>query len=720
MNEAVFAEEKEALAGTLIKIRAESKIAKEHYDSAYEELMAARSGDPDKLPVREMLYSQCKMTMSHLLSASLKPYFTRIDCSEKPGETDVCYIGRHGVTDSRTLEVVVHDWRAPISNLYYSGQLGHVSYEAPDGKIEGELTLKRQFEIENGELISVFDTDIVSQDSYLQRALSSMSSEKLKDIVSTIQSEQNLVIRHPLTRNLVVQGVAGSGKTTIALHRVAYLLYAYEGRLRAERMLILAPSPLFLNYISGVLPDLGVDNIRQTTYNLFLTDFLALRPSALKAGHHGKTEGDIGNISRLKGSMTFARALQTYLDNFEKSIIPEEGFTFGPLPVLSKQEADRILLVDEMPFPMKQRLEGFKKQLSRRVSAAASKICAWYKDETARRVEIMRKKLGDTPEFTAKTRALYTSLSARLEETKAQCTPFVNECMKKLPSLDIFDLYRAFLENLTGELSEAAAYTLSYLKPGYVEPEDLAPLALIAMSVRETVSLPIRHIVIDECQDLSPIQILFLKKCMPDATFTLVGDLMQGITENRGVSSWEEITQDVLGEKCDYTALNTSYRITSEIMEAAFRVSGRFTDTKDLKVVRGGSPVTYRVFSDKKEQAALIREEIERYRSLGCASVGILCKDEKEAATLNKNLDGIEGLRLLTATDTEFGGGLYVTDARCAKGLEFDAVIAADASDQRFCDTLTDARLLYVCLTRPLHHLTVLYEKALTPLLGEN
>lgn len=718
MTEAILNEEKSTLEKTLQIIKSESKIAAEEYENARNALMSARSGDPDMLPYREMAFSQSKLTMSHLASASLAPYFTRVDFSEKPGQTEVCYIGKHGVTQSKTTEIAVYDWRAPIANLYYSGQLGHVSYEAPDGKIEGELSLKRQFEIEDGKLLNVFDTDIVSQDSHLQRALSSMSAEKLKDIVSTIQSEQNLVIRHPLTRSLVVQGVAGSGKTTIALHRVAYLLYAYSGRLRAERMMILAPCPLFLNYISGVLPDLGVENIRQTTYDIFLSDFLALRKGALKAGHHGKNAGNIDRISRIKGSLAFGKALHEFLDRFERSIIPEEGFTFGPLPVYTKADADRFLLVDENHFPMKYRLDEFKKQLTYRVKNACAQICDWYKGETARRAEAMRKKYPEGDELTMKTRALYTNLSKRVEETKAQCPIFVNACMKNLPSIDIFDLYRSFLSGLEGEAKAAAEYTLSYLKPGCVENEDLAPLGLIALRMRETMSLPIRHIVIDECQDLSPLQICFLKQYMPDATFTLVGDLMQGVSESRGVSDWSEITREVLGEKCDFVSLTTSYRSTKEIMEAAFRVSGKYQDSSALRVVRSGSPVTYCSFKDKAEQAALIRGEIERLHTLGCKSIGIICKEAKDAGTLYEALSGTVALRLLTPEETDFGGGLYVTDVRMAKGLEFDAVIAADASSKLFTDTLADAQMLYVCLTRPLHRLTVLYEHTLTPLLA--
>ena len=153
-----------------------------------------------------------------------------------------------------------------MANLYYAGQIGEISYEAPDGRVEGELLLKRQFGIEDGVLRTIFDTDLASQDEYLQSVLGAMSGDKLKDIVTTIQAEQNFVIRYPLSRTLIVQGVAGSGKTTIALHRIAYLLYAYKDQVRPEHMLILAPNPLFLNFIAGVLPDLGVEQVKQSTF----------------------------------------------------------------------------------------------------------------------------------------------------------------------------------------------------------------------------------------------------------------------------------------------------------------------------------------------------------------------------------------------------------------------------------------------------------------------
>ncbi|MDD6932843.1 MAG: DNA helicase, partial [Eubacteriales bacterium] len=277
---------------------------------------------------------------------------------------------------SDTLESQVIDWRAPVANLYYSGQIGPLKYTAPDGEVEGELTLKRQFGIEDSRLISIFDTDIVAQDKYLKDVLSQTTGDRLKEIITTIQAEQNYVIRYPLEKNLVVQGVAGSGKTTIALHRIAYLLYTYQKRLQPENMLILAPSPLFLNFISQVLPDLGVESVRQTTFPRFVQQILG--PACPKTAD---SSGEIhqmlslpaqelearSRVMRYKGSTEFMRRLEKWLDDYEARFPLEEGLKFGPVVLYTPEELRKFLLEDEKPFPLRRRLEELKKQLKLRV-----------------------------------------------------------------------------------------------------------------------------------------------------------------------------------------------------------------------------------------------------------------------------------------------------------------------------------------------------------------
>lgn len=222
LNHPAAARERAHLAETLRLIAAQREIAARDTEAAQKALDAARRSDPDALPVREMMYAHAMQTTRGLELSARKPYFTRIDFTENGGEANTYYIGKYGVLHPETMETVVVDWRAPAANLYYSGQIGPMKYEAPDGTVEGELTLKRQFGIEDGELQSIFDADLVTQEAYLQAALSAMSGDRLREIVTTIQAEQNYVISCPLNRTLVVQGAAGSGKTTIALHRIAY------------------------------------------------------------------------------------------------------------------------------------------------------------------------------------------------------------------------------------------------------------------------------------------------------------------------------------------------------------------------------------------------------------------------------------------------------------------------------------------------------------------
>lgn len=725
MQEA-FAAENEHLVSVLRSIDSLVHQTETETESAYDQMMSVRASEPDLLPIREMIYFETKRKLEHLRRSGSRPYFTRIDFAENNESPLTCYIGKYGVMDPASHTPIVYDWRAPISNLYYCGQLGHVNYQAPDGTVEGELLLKRQLEIEKGKLLSVFDTDIVSQDSYLQKALSAQSGQRLKDIVTTIQSEQNIIIRHPLHHDLIVQGAAGSGKTTVALHRIAYLLYAYADRLKPERMLVLAPSPLFLDYISGVLPDLGVENTAQTTYCNYFSDWLGLKSNVPDASARleersraSASERDkMDRISSAKGSLAFRDALEAYLERYEHSFVPENGIVFGPAALWSKAEAEKFLLVDEAPFPMTRRVAQFKQQLTKRANAAVRSINAWFKSETDRRAQIMRQKLtGD--ELNLKLKSLYESRDARIAENNAQIKSFVDSCIKAMPPTEPLAVYREFLGSLAGDpaLGEAAADTLEKLKAKKIQSEDLAPLAVIALRTRENENFAYRHIVIDEAQDLSPMQIHALKLCQPEASFTLVGDLMQGITANRGVERWEEITQGVFDGKSDLAVLSTSYRSTVPIMKEAFKAARGLQDNGSIRVIRSGNACTYRRAVSPEDKCDAIRAAISNLRSEGYESIAVITSGPDESIKVFSNLSEEIGAVLLRSDMSGFASGVYVTDAAAAKGLEFDAVVLSDAGEKYYSSSVHDARLLYVAITRALHSLTVVYTGSLTPLL---
>ena len=703
--EEIFALEKAHLEEMQAYIRARIVRAEAELTQAYDELMQARSGDPDRLPAREMLYYNAKTRLDSLRFALEKTYFTRVDFTADGGEKEVIYIGKHGVGDDDGRSQYVCDWRAPVANLYYSGQLGRVSYTAPDGCVQGEMSLKRQLEIEKGELKRVFDTDIVSQDAYLQQALSQATGNRLTDIVSTIQSEQNLVIREPLHRNLLVQGAAGSGKTTVALHRIAYLLYAFRDRLTPERMLIMAPSPLFLDYIRDVLPELGVENVQQGTFESFFMDWMGLKQKLF-----APEEDASFREGRVKGSRAFFEKLEAFLDDYEKRFTAAEGLAFGPVRLWEKSEMERFIRVDEAGLPMKRRVEEFQKQLSKRTRAAARSIVAWLKAETQRRAAVLKQRLPEGEELSSRLRTLAASLDKRCKETEAEIKPFVEKCIRALPSTEPVEVYGEFLKTVlpADEAGSSAERTLAYIETcRKLEFDDLAALVLICLRMREMPPVRFRHVVIDEAQDLSFMQYKALRACQKEATFTILGDTMQGLPGRRGVEDWNAVSDGIFGGTCLYRELTTSYRSTKQIMEEAFKAGSVYADCSRIRVIRSGEDCAFVRVKTERERLETIADLLRREAGPG-RTVAVLEKDAGHAKQLAQKLPAEVNARLLTGTLKNYGPGVYVSSAMEAKGLQFDAVVIADASEGVYGGDQENARILYVAMTRALHKLYVL------------
>ena len=688
----------------------------------------------DLLGVRQIMFDRSEQVVRNMAAARLRPYFTRVNFTEESGVKQVYYIGKHSVFRPNSVEPAVIDWRSPIANLYYSGQVGKMHYVAPDGEVRGELTLKRQFGIENGELISIFDTDVVSKDAYLQSVLGATTGERLRDIVTSIQAEQNIVIRHPANVTLVVQGVAGSGKTTIALHRIAYLLYTLQDSLRPEHVLILAPNPLFLNFIAGVLPDLGVEKVRQTTFPLLVSGWLGkLLPRVNTADQTDRLlalppdeREDFIDMMHYKGSLEFTRRLDQWLDAFEERLPPQDALKFGPFTLFTPEQTRAFLVEGEKPFPFTVRIERFKKELTQRAKEAAGKVNAWLEAETQRRADALHA-LPDSPQRRERLFKLYQSRDQRLKETNERVRPFVDEVMKAFPALRPIELYRAFLTDLLSEsdpdspVCAAAEYTLERVG-SRVELEDVAPIALIALRAHPLERMDIRHIVIDEAQDFSPAEFLLLRRMTHNAPMTVVGDLMQGIRSWRGLTDWRTLTDDLLGGKAVTHALVTSYRNTVEIMNTALRVALKRPvpgQTEVKPVLRHGPEPEIIAFSKPAEQTAQIERLIRAWQSDNVKTIAVIDRTDAQLKALLKALPADLNARILDVNGELYEGGVLLARAGDIKGFEFDGVIIANASEARFPNTKLDARLLYVCLTRPLHRLACLYEKTLTPLLAE-
>ncbi len=694
-----------------------------------EALTGAKAGECMDVRMEEDPDEQVQVTMNRLryqldrlrqLSmASGQAYFARLDFTPSGQKPETWYLGRWGVLDPVTLTPVVVDWRSPAANLYYSGQIGRMDYEAPDGRVEGELTLKRMLTVKQRELISLFDSGIVSQEAYLQGVLGSVSTDRLREIVTTIQAEQNIVIRHPLAEHLLVQGAAGSGKTTIALHRIAYLLYTFRNSLKPENMMILAPNPLFLSYISQVLPDLGVERVVQTTFEGWCREGMGRRmPKILRESRleknlslTGAEREKTGRILRMKGSLATMKKLEAWLEHLQETVLPPNGMKMAGVVLLDRPEMERIFLKDLRYFPLEQRISELRKIVRKRVQGAVSLLKDQYAANAEQIAGRIRSGLREGAQRQQKLRELYETRDQRYREIDARAEAYLNGYREKFTLPDLAGLYRAFLEECAPEL---------ITEDDSLRQEDLPMLVMICRAVFGLKTKPMKHIVIDECQDFSPFQVALLKKVNPAATFSLVGDLYQGIRADEGIRSWDEWKGPVFDHRADLKQLTVSYRNTVEIMDLAQAVAARWPidgicETKPV-LRHGEEPRIVRAQSEK-ERLALIRDQVRAWQAEGYHSIALIEKTAEQAGALFRRIGAELGARLLSETDAEYLGGVMILPASIAKGMEFDCVGVCDASAESFPDDEFLCRVLYVMMTRPLHRLCVWHKGDPSPML---
>lgn len=665
-------------------------------------------------------------TLHQLRLSKNAPYFARLDFTPapgtpalgglRPGEKSPVYIGRWGVLQTPEYRVCVHDWRSPVANLYYSGQIGPVSYDAPDGAVRGELSLKRMFTIEGGRLLGMQDTGVVGQETFLTDALSQVTTARLREVVTTIQAEQNTVIRSSPTAPLLVQGVAGSGKTTIALHRVAWILYRLQKTLRPEHMLILAPNPLFLSYISRVLPDLGVDEVRQQTFAQLCAQLLGKRmpkllPGAgveerLRMSREGRDALDAA--LRLKGSLRLYEALCAFLAEWEESCIPRVNVKLGERVLVSAEDLRRYVLTSFRPLPLAVRIRKTRGVVSARLDEAVGQVRERLEAMAQDRLDALLRALPDGPERRERATRLLEARDSRLEELRQKRTALLRDYDALWGSTELLPVYAAFWEWLARRdpaYAPAAERTLPLLAKKRVYPEDLPALLVIARALYGIERPDIRHVVIDEAQDISPLQVKVLRDLVGHDAFTLVGDLCQGIGGDAGLRGWDALMEGVFVKTPALVRLSTAYRSTVEIMQTAFSVLSRHPVPgagEARPVLRHGpAPARIRIKSEK-ERASAALAQAEAWQKEGFGNIAVIVKLPEAARALAARLPGA---RLVTRGDDSFVGGLQVLDASLVKGLEFDCVLIADADPSTYPDEPFYAKLFYVLCTRPLHRL---------------
>lgn len=665
----------------------------------------------------EFITQQFLRRLKVLILIKDKPYFARVDFKPQNEAAERLYLGKTSVVNEKGGSVVV-DWRAPISTLYYEGRVGRAAYTCPDGTVEGEITLKRQFEIEDRRLLGYNDIDITFDEELLKPYLSVSSNTRLKNIIATIQAEQNRIIRAGLLKPLIVQGVAGSGKTTVALHRIAYLIYA--ANIPPEQFLIIAPNALFLDYISGVLPDLGVENVNQKTYDAFAQEFLGKK---LRVEDPGEKLGRILGgenaeletaASEFKSSLRFRGAVQAYLADVERELLPRENFCVGRFSVCGYEQLLQMFTKDFAASPMKTRLEFIKKRLADLISDSAHRAVAEIDADRRRRISALP---GGLPpeEAKARRRQIYERDEGAVHDFLSGGKDALKSYFKKISLPSALECYARLLTEkgllakyAGGEREDVLAFVSARARKsakGAVEYEDLAALICIQNRVCGAKQhFSIRHVVIDEAQDLSEFQLLALKEALGCGSMTVLGDVAQGIYAYRGTSDWHALAEKVFGPSCDFAMLKKSYRSTVEIMEQANRVvakaGGLSEDHLAEPVIRSGEPVRYRRMGSKGEIAAEIARRIGELQAQGHRNIAVVCKTAREcagfAALLKKHLPDFSALE-----GKAYSGGVSVVSASLVKGLEFDAVLIADAHLYRENDLET--KLLYVTMTRAMH-----------------
>lgn len=747
-NHPAYKEELERCRYTLDYIEKSLKRALEKREKIGNELESVKkhmsgdsSADYTSIMVNTMLHDTLALKVKNLYTARCKPYFARVDYKESGVDSaEKLYIGKMSLSRDEDHVIVIVDWRAPIANLYYEGRLGPSSYDCPDGLIEGELLLKRQFSINDGNLDEIFDIDITTNDEFLQTYLGANAENRLKEIVSTIQEEQNRIVRAPMWKPLIVQGVAGSGKTTIALHRIAYLIYTFEKNFDPENFMIIAPNRLFLNYISEVLPELGVERVKQTTFEDFSMELIGKKFMLIDSNeklnmfvNHNVTEEQIvynnkvRNASILKTSMDFKNIIDEYLKEIELCFIPKKDIMLGTKVIFPYEEINKLFLTQYGMWPIAQRMNEIKKSITTRLKASKEQFIQQIHAECDKKVARARVGISDESERQKCILQAFEKRDSVLDKIEMASKSLVKEYIGSLPKLSPYQYYVDLMNNaevfdrIAGKYTDAEIcsftrdYTLAILNSKRIEQEDLAPIIYLKYKIYGMdEKIPVRHIVIDEAQDFSAFQFYVMKKIVKDSSFTILGDLCQGIHFYRGVRSWDEIVNNVFdGKRCEFLTLEQSYRTTYEIMEAANSVMEKLPNndlTRAKPVIRHGDPVEYIQKNDIANVAEDIVNKIEQAKRQGHKTIAIICKTMEECyqlLPLIKRAD--KNISIITGNEKEYKSGIVVVPSYLSKGLEFDVVLISNASSVNYTTSDLDIKLLYVAMTRPLHKLCVYY-----------
>lgn len=706
------------------------------------------------LILAEQIFDFTNKSLTKYEEAQYNPYFARIDFRERRRDVESFYIGKHGLNDHNNNEEIVIDWRAPIANLYYSGTFGEAFYTSPMGVIDGELTLKRKFLIKNGTLEKIYDEGVnelilkTSEegdeliDQFLKVNLEQNMNKKLKEVVSTIQKEQNEIIRAFKNKPIIIQGSAGSGKTTVALHRLAYLIYTYSQDSENQNILVVAPNKLFLEYISEVLPNLGVHNVKQNTYEELCQEILKDRnrvitkdeklSKIIEESNEDQYIKLMINSSKFKGSLLFKSILDRYIKYIEAidsdvTSIMVEGYT-----LFSSKEIKKLYIRNLAHLSIVKRKEEinkyFKLRLKEKLIELRSSIDSEYNYKIMDIKSMNSLSDKEKREMIVKT---YDERDFRKKNLNLNSNKAIKEFFKTWQKIDFYKCYIELFTNeeLFNKLTEGKIpqQLYEFMKEEIVinknkkliDSDDLSALVYLQLKLEGIDNGNFMHMVVDEAQDYSYFQLYILDEISKNHSMTIVGDLGQGIYNYKGINSWNKVMDLIFKSDATYVTLSQSYRSTVEIIDFANRVlvKQNLNISPATPVLRHGEkPRIVNVEYDEVEKIdGIIKEVLDK----GKSTVALICKTHGECMEIYNKLreSSIYAWSLIDENENSIREDYLIIPSYMTKGLEFDATIIYNCDDDNYKDCDLDKKLLYVALTRALHLQYVTYKTILTKLL---
>lgn len=679
------------------------------------------------LAERETSWKNATSRLDILKKLEKKPYFARLNIQEGTNKKETIYIGLGSFAD-RPEHFMVYDWRAPISSVYYDGGLGDVTYQTPDGNQTVDVSLKRQFVIEDGQIETIFDTDEAVGDQMLLDVLNDSADTKMKSIVTTIQKEQNQIIRDVKAELLFVQGAAGSGKTSAVLQRVAYLLYRYRGNLTASQVVLFSPNQLFNDYIDQVLPELGEQNMVQMTYFQYASRRLPnMQVETLQERFEEDNAPAKKRIQVLKNSLAFFNASTAYSEHLEQADMKFRDIKFNNEVFISKDKIKAIYYKYNENYHLRTRLEATReslvKLLNRRIEAEAK--LEWVEKAIQ---DMSKEQLNDLygdqdrefasgdKEMRFLTRTLvmrqFTSVHRAIVRNRflnisSQYVNFLHNVPKYLNLSD----YNVTLEEWQADVAEVVLR----LKNRQISMHDVTPyLYLFDRMTGKHGETDVRYVFIDEIQDYTAFQLAFLKEGFPRAKFTLLGDLNQAIfTKENSKSLLSELGHLFPADKTKVVQLTKSYRSTQQITDFTKEVLINGESVTSFN--RQGDLPTMTVDNNSDKLVHDLEKQVQQNVD-DHLTTAIIAKSLAECTELYEQLqaDGVP-VTLIKTENQRLADGTIIVPAFLAKGLEFDAVVMWGASKINYHEE-DERQLVYTICSRAMHRLTVYAEKELSPL----